>query len=100
LHSAVNRRSDVLRFGMPPYEIILPALGVICSSCVVFTAMNLISRHVSERRVSSRAAPPDEVLRQLERIESIVETTALEVERLAESNRFVAKLLSERAGTP
>ena len=85
---------------MPPYEIILPALGVICGSAVLFTAMNLISRHISERRLSSHAAPPDEVLRRLERIESIVETTALEVERLAESNRFVAKLLSEKSGTP
>ena len=32
----------------------------------------------------------------LERIENAVETTALEVERVSEANRFVAKLLAER----
>jgi hypothetical protein len=44
--------------------------------------------------------PSDEVLRRLERIEQIVDTTAIEVERLAESNRFVAKLLAQRTETP
>ncbi len=31
----------------------------------------------------------------LDRIESIVETTALEVERISEANRFMSKLLAE-----
>ena len=35
----------------------------------------------------------------LDRIEMMVETTAIEVERIAEANRFMAKLLSERNAT-
>ena len=84
---------------MPPYELIFPIIGVVCGTAVVLTAMNLISRHFSQRRLSSNTAPNDEVLRRLERIEQIVDTTAVEVERLSESNRFVAKLLSEKSGT-
>jgi hypothetical protein len=32
----------------------------------------------------------------LDKIEATVESTALEVERMSEANRFMAKLLSER----
>jgi len=35
----------------------------------------------------------------LDRIENAVETTALEVERISEANRFMAKLLAERGAT-
>ena len=38
--------------------------------------------------------------RRLERIEQAVETTAVEVERLAESNRFLTKLLAEKSSAP
>jgi hypothetical protein len=34
--------------------------------------------------------------RRLERIEQTVDATAIEVERLGESNRFVAKLLADK----
>lgn len=84
---------------MLPYQYVLPIIAVVCTTAVVVTAMQLVSRHVSERRLSSNATPGDEVLRRLERIEQIVDSTAVEVERLAESNRFVAKLLAERTGT-
>ncbi len=36
----------------------------------------------------------------MDKIEATVESTALEVERMSEANRFIAKLLSERVGTP
>jgi hypothetical protein len=42
----------------------------------------------------------DTLAERIERIEAMVESTALEVERIGEANRFVAKLLAERAGTP
>ena len=38
-----------------------------------------------------------EIARRLERIEQAVDATAIEVERLSESNRFVAKLLAEKS---
>ena len=85
---------------MPPYNLIFPIVAVFCSAAVLLTAMKLISQHLAQRRVSSSSAPNDEVLRRLERIEQIVDTVAVEVERLAETNRFVTKLLAEKPGTP
>jgi hypothetical protein len=76
---------------MPP---IIFLAGIMCSTAVAITAMLLISRHISLRRLSSRSIPNDEIAARLERIEQIVETTAIEVERLAESSRFVTKLLA------
>jgi hypothetical protein len=83
---------------MPPYQLILPIIGMLCGAAILMSAMQLISRHISERRLPSSAAPNDEVLRRLERIEQIVDTTAVEVERMAESNRFMTKLLAEKTG--
>ena len=81
---------------MPPYYLLIPIFGIISGTAVTITAMMLISRHIMHRRQST-AAPNQDVIRRLERIEQIVDTTAVEVERLAESNRFVAKLLAERS---
>ena len=83
---------------MPPYFLFIPLFGIICGTAVVITGMTLISRHILQRR-QAQALPSDDVVRRLERIEQIVDSTAVEVERLAESNRFVAKLLAERSGT-
>lgn len=69
-----------------------------CGSAVLITAMLLISRHISLRRLSSQALPNAEIVSRLERIEQTVETTAIEVERLAESSRFVTKLLADKTG--
>jgi hypothetical protein len=65
-----------------------------CGSAVLITAMLLISRHISLRRLSSQALPNAEITARLERIEQTVETTAIEVERLAESSRYMTKLLA------
>ena len=85
---------------MPPYNLIFPIVAVFCSTIVLLTAMKLISQHLAQRRLSQSSAQSDEVLRRLERIEQIVDTVAVEVERLAETNRFVTKLLAEKSGTP
>ena len=84
---------------MPP-EVFLTAFAMVCTVPVLITGMVLLYRHASQRRVSSNAADSGELLRRLERIEQTVDSTAIEVERLAESNRFVAKLLTEKSETP
>ena len=78
---------------MPPIIILA---GIMCSTAVIIAAMALTSRLMSQRRLLSETQRDDEMARRLERIEHIVETTALEVERLGESSRFVTRLLSER----
>jgi hypothetical protein len=85
---------------MPPFNLILPIIAVFCGTAVLLTAMRLISQHLAQRHLSSSSATNDEVLRRLERIEQIVDATAVEMERLSETNRFVAKLLAEKTGTP
>ena len=81
---------------MPP-AVILPLAAIVCSTFVVITVMQLIARFIARPR-GSQALPNDEIMRRLERIEQIVETTAVEVERLGESNRFVVKLLGDKPG--
>lgn len=83
---------------MPPIIFIA---GITCGSAVVIAAMILISghissRHISLRRLSSQGLRNDEIAGRLERIEQTVDATAIEVERLAESNRFVTKLLADK----
>ena len=80
---------------MPIHPIIFLA-GIMCSTAVIITAMMIVSRHISLRRLASRSSSDDEIARRLERIEQTVEATAIEVERLAESSRFVTRLLAER----
>jgi len=55
------------------------------------------------RRVEGRAAtalPLGDVTDRLDRIERAVEAIALEVERVSEGQRFVTKLLAEKAPSP
>jgi hypothetical protein len=84
---------------MPVPPIIILA-AIMCGTAVVIATLLVVSRQVSQRRFTSQALSSDDIARRLERIEQAVETTAIEVERLAESNRFVAKLLSEKTGVP
>jgi hypothetical protein len=81
-----------------PFPTIIPLAVIMCGSAVMITAMTLISRHVSLRRMSTQALSGDEIARRLERIEQTVDATAIEVERLAESSRFVTKLLADKTG--
>jgi chromosome segregation and condensation protein ScpB len=74
--------------------------AIMCGSAVMIVAMMVISRQISLRRMSSQLLSSDEIARRLERIEQTVDATAIEVERLAESSRFVTKLLADKAGAP
>ncbi len=82
---------------MPPIIILA---GIMCGSAVLITAMSLVGRHVSLRRLSAPAASLDEITRRLERIEQAVDATAIEVERLSEAHRFMTKLLAAKADAP
>lgn len=51
-------------------------------------------------RVSAVPIALEELQERLERIESTVESTALEVERMLEANQFIAKLIADRGEAP
>jgi hypothetical protein len=79
-----------------PVNTIIPLAAIVCGTFVTITVLQVIARFIAQRRVSSPGLSNDEIARRLERIEQVVETTAIEVERLGESNRFVAKLLADK----
>ena len=82
--------------GDTAYIAIMATLSVAAFGFVLRFALRLIElRH---ERLSH--SPPEgftALAQRLDRIENAVETTALEVERIAEANRFMAKLLAERS---
>ena len=86
---------DVLRFAQ------MAAIFVaMCAALGVGTlAFGVASRLL--RRLSSTPTPaPSLDDRRLERLEQAVDTIAIEVERISESQRFIAKLLDERSHEP
>jgi hypothetical protein len=70
------------------------------AGCVVLgivpPVIRLIARRF-ERPVTAIAAIPPDVTARLERIEQAVEAVAIEIERVAEAQRFSAKLLAGQA---
>ena len=81
---------------MTPF-MFLSGFAMVCSVPVIITAMVLVSRHITQRRLTLSAAERDDIVRRLDRIEQGVDASMVEIERLAESNRFVARLLADRS---
>ncbi len=76
----------------------LQALVFVCGTTAFVASLRFLGRYLELRR--ERPIPPlaDGLSERLERIEEIVEATALEVERISEGNRFMTKLLAECGG--
>ena len=76
----------------------LIAFSMVCGSVVILGGFWFL-RHVLELRQQKRIPIALEGLQaRLERIEQIVDATAVEVERISEANRFMSKVLAERMG--
>ena len=86
--------------GVPVSDILpLQIVVLVCGTAVFVASLRFLRRFLELRHERSLRTPPAELSDRLERIEQTVETTAIEVERIAEASRFVAKLLVDR-GTP
>ena len=59
--------------------MILQIIGVFCTTAVVITVLGLVSKHITARRIAASAplSRDDELHARLERIEQIVDTTAV-----------------------
>jgi hypothetical protein len=82
---------------MPPE--VLEIVKIFFSSVVAISLGIPIIRAVTRRFERGPQLPPQaspEVVARLERIEQAVETVAVEVERIAEAQRFSAKLIAEQ----
>ena len=73
---------------------------IVCGTVSFVATLRFVRRFLELRHERQLRAPTDDLVERLARIESTVEATALEVERVAEANRFVAKVLSERITSP
>lgn len=81
---------DIVIPGLFFFTVIVLALGV-----------PLVRSYVRRQDMQARAVPlTPELAARLDRLESIVETVAIEVERMAEGQRFTTRLLSEGAAHP
>ena len=76
------------------------AVSIVCATAVFIASLRFLQGYLELRRRRSVTPPTDAVLERLERIELAVDATAVEVERISEANRFLAKLLADRPGTP
>ena len=77
--------------------VFLQAIVLVCGTVALVASLRFLRRFLELRHERSLQAPADAFTERLERIEATVDATAVEVERMAEANRFMAKLLAERA---
>ena len=80
--------SDILVFAG-----LMTILG--CTTGIIVTYLKRGPRQLQSRELTGRL---DEIVERLSRLENSVETTALEVERISEGQRFTTKLLADRNG--
>jgi hypothetical protein len=76
--------------------LVLQVVVLGCGTAAFVASLRFLRQYLELRHERSLRTPATEVLDRLESIEQTVESTAVEVERLAEANRFMAKLLAER----
>jgi len=74
-------------------------LVIIATTVIILTSMGMIHSFLKRRgeRLSASPRQLDEIAARLERLEQAMDATAVEVERIAEMQRFSTRLLSERA---
>jgi hypothetical protein len=77
--------------------LMFQSIVIVCCTFAFAASLQFLRRFLELRQ--KRAVPPavDGLYERLERIEVAVDATAIEVERISEANRFMAKLLSDRA---
>jgi hypothetical protein len=73
------------------------AILFVCGTTAFVASLRFLRRYLELRHERSLSAPTMGLPERLDRIEVAVEATALEVERISEANRFIAKLLADRA---
>ena len=78
-------------------DIVIPIAGMLFVLVLVFGSMLIYAfgKRIQRRESFPRANPATDD--RLERIEQAVDAMAVEVERIAEGQRFVTKLLADKA---
>jgi len=90
-------------FGIPPHFLI-PIIGILAGTTLTAILLYPVVRALANRMEHQRGQTggggqqhvPADVSARLARIESAVESIAIEVERISEGQRFLTKLQSEK----
>lgn len=73
----------------------LDGMIVVMATVAFVAVLHFLQRYLASRGTRRPPAELTGVQERLERIESIVEATAVEVERISEANRFMSRLLAD-----
>jgi hypothetical protein len=77
----------------------LNGMIVVMATVAFVAALSFLRRYLEFRSARRPQAELGGLQERLERIESIVEATAIEVERISEANRFMSRLLVDSPAT-
>jgi hypothetical protein len=78
--------------------VFFQALLLVSGTVVVLASLRFYRRVLELKHERRIPIAVDGLQQRLERIELAVDATAVEVERISEANRYMAKLLADRAG--
>jgi len=78
--------------------VFIGALALVCGTVLVLASLFFYRRVLELKHERRNSFAVDELQDRLHRIELAVDSTAIEIERISEANRFMTKLLAERAG--
>jgi hypothetical protein len=78
--------------------VFIGALTLLCGTVVVLASLFFYRRVLELKHERRIPLAIDELRERLHRIELAVDSTAVEIERISEANRFMTKLLADRAG--
>lgn len=90
---AVVEHIDMTRSNDPPEEAFV--LGGLFILVVFFPLSIAMARRIWKKSTNAIAATPSDLMARLSRIEQAVDTSAVEIERIGEGQRFITKLFSE-----
>jgi hypothetical protein len=76
--------------------LLFQAITIVCATAAFIASLRFVGGLLGRKREPRLPAASDGMQQRLERIELTVEATAVEVERISEANRFMAKLLADR----
>jgi hypothetical protein len=79
-------------------SVFFHALMLVSGTVAFLGSLQFLRRYLELKHERRPPIAIDGIQARLERIESAVESTAIEVERISEANRFMAKLLADRVG--
>jgi hypothetical protein len=79
--------------------VFLQALMLVTGTVAFLGSLRFLRRFIELKHERRTPIAIDGLQERLDCIESAVEATAVEVERISEANRFMAKLLADRVGT-